>query len=70
METVKDAANVVRVFRQVDMTGATLPSGSASKEGCMGEELDVSRAVVARATWLPQAAGARLPVGRQERRVS
>jgi AraC-like DNA-binding protein len=59
METVKDATNVVRVFRQVDMTGATLPSGSASKEGYMEEKLDVSRAVAARAIWLPQAAGAR-----------
>jgi AraC-like DNA-binding protein len=59
METVKDATNVVRVFRQVDMTGETLPGGSASKEGCMGEELDVSRAVVAHAMWLPQAVGAR-----------
>ena len=59
METVKDATNVVRVFRQVDMTGETLPGGSASKEGYMGEKLDVSRAVVARAMWLPQTAGAR-----------
>jgi AraC-like DNA-binding protein len=59
METVNDAANVVRVFCHVDMTGATLPNGSTSKEGCMVEELGVSRALVARATWLPQAAGAR-----------
>jgi hypothetical protein len=58
MSTVKDAANVVHVFREVDLSRDTLPSGSACKERGMVEELDVSQAVVARTTWLPQAAGA------------
>src|SRR4029453_10745680 len=46
MATGKEAATVGRVFCPVDMTGATWPRGSPRKEGCMGEELGVSRALV------------------------
>jgi len=70
METVKDTTNVVRVFRQVDMTGATLPGGSASKEGYIGEKLDVSRAVAAPRYVAAAGCWRQAPVGRQERRVS